>query len=335
MPLLNASQLRGLIAQGKIEAAIEALLATARARHDTALETEIVQQSARWKTLQRERRQNIIDDDDARRTEARITQAVLDIISALPTAGTPDADILPPETDDPPVALEPGQPVTPGPARPQPVADRPAGSSAAPASGSTPAGAQAGMPRWSLIAGGVALLLVFGAVLWTPEPTAQQFIVYQIMLALGAAGVAAVIPGFLNIKYKDIISAGGALAIFALVLYFTGRATDMAPFDFTVYVHGPEGKHDIVLEDEGRLILDLGGDRRPARIGENGRTVFSGIPAQFRGRELTLGLQAEGYKAAQPNAMHRLEPDGVAYLEVAPLAMPAPGEEAKAADSQE
>lgn len=324
MPLLNANELRELIAQGKVEAAIESLLATARARHDTSLETEVIHLSARWKSLQTEKRQGIIDDDDARRTQAQIVHSLLQVVGQLPKASTPDADQLPPETDEPPVALEPGQPVTP--ARPQPIngsvpqATTPTASAPSPPPG---AGEQRGQPRWSLIAGSVALLLVFGAMLWTPEPTARQFLVYQIMLALGAAGVAAVIPGFLNIKHKDVISAGGALGIFVIVLYFTGQATSPAsPFDFTVFVHGPNGQQHVVLEDKGRLILDLGGDRRQARIGENGRTVFSSIPAEFEDRKLTIGLQAEGFQAVQPGAQHQLVPDGVTYLEVSPLSPP-------------
>jgi hypothetical protein len=53
-----------------------------------------------------------------------------------------------------------------------------------------------------------------------PNPTAFQFLVFRVVMALAAGGVAAGIPGFFNLE-TDIpgltIRAGGALAVFVLI----------------------------------------------------------------------------------------------------------------------
>lgn len=52
-----------------------------------------------------------------------------------------------------------------------------------------------------------------------PEPTHFQYDVFKVVLALAAAGVAAMIPGFIEISVPNWLKAGGALAVFALVMY--------------------------------------------------------------------------------------------------------------------
>jgi hypothetical protein len=53
-----------------------------------------------------------------------------------------------------------------------------------------------------------------------PHPTNFQLLVFRTLLALSAAGIAAAIPGFLNLSMDAAglaIRAGGALAIFLLI----------------------------------------------------------------------------------------------------------------------
>lgn len=64
----------------------------------------------------------------------------------------------------------------------------------------------------------VALLVL--AILF-PEPTAFQYAVFRIILAIAAAGVAAVIPGILNVHTSFGVRAGGALAVFVIVYFFS------------------------------------------------------------------------------------------------------------------
>lgn len=61
-----------------------------------------------------------------------------------------------------------------------------------------------------------------------PSPTSFQYAVFRIVLALAAAGVAAMIPGFINLDVTSgavvAIRAGGALAVFAIVFFFKPAA---------------------------------------------------------------------------------------------------------------
>lgn len=72
----------------------------------------------------------------------------------------------------------------------------------------------------------VAALLVLAV--WFPEPTAFQYTVFRITLALAAAGIAGVIPGMIRLKMQPgamlIIHAGGALAVFVIVYLFAPAA---------------------------------------------------------------------------------------------------------------
>lgn len=70
------------------------------------------------------------------------------------------------------------------------------------------------------------LAYVFGVIFVTtilvvaiffPNPTDFQYTVFRIVLALAAGGVAAVVPGFIQVKFKSWLRAGGALAVFVIV----------------------------------------------------------------------------------------------------------------------
>jgi len=57
-----------------------------------------------------------------------------------------------------------------------------------------------------------------------PYPTPFQYTVFRIVLALAAGGVAAMIPGFLNVDLSTKVRAGGASAVFVIVYFFSPAA---------------------------------------------------------------------------------------------------------------
>lgn len=61
----------------------------------------------------------------------------------------------------------------------------------------------------------VALMLII--VIAIPNPSATQWFVFRVVLALAAAGVGAVIPGLVVVNVSKVVRAGGAIALFVLV----------------------------------------------------------------------------------------------------------------------
>ncbi|MEB0301563.1 hypothetical protein [Mucilaginibacter sp. 5C4] len=71
------------------------------------------------------------------------------------------------------------------------------------------------------VAGALFLILILGATFLTPFPTQIQSATLWVILSLAAAACAAVIPGFIEFKYQGVVKAGGAIAIFCLMYFFS------------------------------------------------------------------------------------------------------------------
>jgi len=67
----------------------------------------------------------------------------------------------------------------------------------------------------------VSIILLIALNPSTKEPTAFQYTVFRIILALAAGGIGAVIPGILNVEIPRFLTAGGALAVFATVYFYS------------------------------------------------------------------------------------------------------------------
>ena len=81
-----------------------------------------------------------------------------------------------------------------------------------------------GSRLWEKIAayvfGVVFVVLLIVIAIFFPYPTPFQLLVFRIVLALAAAGVAAVIPGFIRVTVPNYLRAGGAIAVFVVVYWF-------------------------------------------------------------------------------------------------------------------
>lgn len=67
----------------------------------------------------------------------------------------------------------------------------------------------------------IALLVI---AIQYPDPTASQYAIFKTILAVAAAGIGGILTGFLHIKgtvQKITFRAGGALALFFIVFFFT------------------------------------------------------------------------------------------------------------------
>jgi hypothetical protein len=86
-------------------------------------------------------------------------------------------------------------------------------------------------------------------------------------------------------------------------------------FAVTVYVHGESGPHDLVLRNSGVVWMTLGADRRQEKIGDKGQADFKGIPSRFRGQDVPVWVEAEGFETASPTTKYSLKEDQL-YLPV-------------------
>ena len=73
-----------------------------------------------------------------------------------------------------------------------------------------------------IVALGVSFLITMIVLaIWYPEPSNFQYNIFRTILAIMIAAVAAIIPGFLDVKLGGWLRAGGALAVFVIVYFFS------------------------------------------------------------------------------------------------------------------
>ena len=90
---------------------------------------------------------------------------------------------------------------------------------------------------------------------------------------------------------------------------------NVAAFPFTVYVHGEAGPQEVVLRNSGRVVMDLGLDRRSEPIGENGQAFFPAIPSNFRGQDVFIAVESADFEAVNSTKELSLEGESL-YLAV-------------------
>ncbi len=63
------------------------------------------------------------------------------------------------------------------------------------------------------------IVVILALALFVPNPTAFQYTVFRIVLALAAGGFGASISGFIRVTFRRWLQAGGGLAVFAIVYF--------------------------------------------------------------------------------------------------------------------
>ena len=168
---------------------------------------------------------------------------------------------------------------------------------------------------------GVLSLMLWNAKLLVEWGLTGNFY-YVLLLALGLSA-AAFLFGLLqsHAVYQGKtgwgnLELGGAVVGCALVVvggfYFVH---DPLPFAISVFVHGQEGIHDLVPENTGQVLMELGTEVRPENIGPKGTAYFTNIPPTFRGKEVPVWVESKQYEAAKPDQRQRLVGDSI-QLEV-------------------
>ena len=141
--------------------------------------------------------------------------------SSRAPADEPDAPGPPPPPADTPPDRPEGGPVEPSESSRPPEA--PAGGNGSPSnSGTNPDPSAPQAETWekvlAFIFGVVFVSVMLTVAVFIPNPTPFQQWLFRVVLALAAAGVGAVVPGMINVEWKDPkIRAAGAFALFVIV----------------------------------------------------------------------------------------------------------------------
>jgi hypothetical protein len=96
------------------------------------------------------------------------------------------------------------------------------------------------------------------------------------------------------------VELSGPILAAALVVWggFALPPPERGSFDMTIFVQGPGGPQDSVLRSQGKVVMDLKGNRRFESIDEKGAAHFLGIPAEFLAQPVPISLDAEGFELA-------------------------------------
>jgi hypothetical protein len=136
---------------------------------------------------------------------------------------------------------------------------------------------------------------------------------YLVLLPLGLAVTGflfGVLRSFALYRGKVLggaLELGGPVVAFGLVVLGGSLLVPPSePLSVTVFVHGYGGVQDVPLRGKGYVVLDLGPDRRREAIGAKGEAFFPGIPASFRGQDVPIWLEADGFAPADSSVRHRL-----------------------------
>lgn len=165
-------------------------------------------------------------------------------------------------------------------------------------------------------------------VVFIPCPSASQYFVFRIVLALAAAGLAAVIPGIFKINLTNGITAGGAIAIFAVVYFFDpassvgeGKCANET-FTLTVFVHGKDGLEDKILRNQGLVCVYLNSKPEKAQIDEDGKATFTEISPTFLNSKVRITLEhPQPYQSTHPDSLYELKKNEAIYVEAALIGM--------------
>lgn len=106
-----------------------------------------------------------------------------------------------------------------------------------------------------------------------PSPSAFQYLVFRVVLALASAGVAVMLPGSLELEMKGTIRAGGAVALFVAVYFANPAKLALAVQD------GPEASGSIEIAQRTESLsrqLDAiqALNKKVVDIGQAGRSLW-------------------------------------------------------------
>lgn len=153
----------------------------------------------------------------------------------------------------------------------------------------------------------------------------QNQVFYILLLPWGlscAAFLFGAMRSFARFTHKrmgNALELGGPVVLFCLVVAGGFKLVPAGPetFDLTVRAHSST---EAVVRS-GKILIDLGSDRRSQDIASNGEADFKSIPAKFRGASVKVLAEIEGGKYKQDWQAHKLSGETL-ELELEPASAP-------------
>lgn len=183
---------------------------------------------------------------------------------------------------------------------------------------------------------GVLFVITLIVIAFTVEcPTEFQNQIFKIVMALASGAFAAMIPGAININYKGLVTASGAVAVFVMVYFFSPQTlldsslcSQEVEFRGVVSVSGKPAKDiDIFIQDTDQLVhtnkigkfsLSLPTSKPPSKLtlycqsDESGIDTVVYVPSRQLSGIVSINLK-EGKQA--PTIQYR----GNVYIDGIPL----------------
>jgi hypothetical protein len=175
----------------------------------------------------------------------------------------------------------------------------------------------------SKITGFSLLAITLLIVLLIKCPTQMQYFIIYALVGIGMALVLAKSAGRARFSVKLwnwCVGLGGGVAL-PFILFFTNPVGKFKPDNcsskqsVTVFVHGKKGKQDMILRQQGYVVMDIGAERKKATINENGEAYFQNLQV---GDNVRLNIDfSEPYKSIYPDSVYNIDEEGRIYLPVA------------------
>lgn len=113
----------------------------------------------------------------------------------------------------------------------------------------------------------------------------------------------------------------GILASIAGITGYTFRdyfsASKVKSFTVTVLVHGKEGTDDRILSNQGKVMLDIGGDRKEEPINNQGQAIFQELPSGYIGEQVRISIiHPQPYFPVNRDTQYLLKQNQSIYLEI-------------------
>jgi hypothetical protein len=304
---MTKKEIKALIAQGRIKESIDLL--NKATENDDHLHNQVIQVSGRYASHEQKKRLGIESSSNLTIESNQIAQALLNLTDQLP----PNVDVTVPRN-----SINYGEEQTNPPSSPvvQPTPE--------PAPSPSPS---TDLTKTALLLGVLLLLLGTAAALFLCTDGMGYFAV-TILLALGAACLAPLFSGSLNIKaFKDQVTAGGAFGLVVLILTLTpakefiqssSNCQQQTDFDLTIQL-APDRSLDIPgryppLKDATLKIYPK--DEVKAVAVPNNRSVtFKNLTVEHNS-EARIELEANYWKLKVETT--RLQADESVFLSIVP-----------------